>query len=159
MSKSCKLCWGLSILLLAAVLAMAYLFLLRGNVTASDDGRTAIVVTLAERDMVLGDMRGFLETVQAVTEAAAAGDLTAAAAAAHANGMASTRSAPTTFLAKLPLEFKTLGFATHGLFDDLAKTATDSSDPKPVFAALGNLMLNCTGCHAGYKFVTEKSTP
>jgi len=155
MTKTCKFCWALSALLFLTVLGMAYLFLLRGNITASDDGRTAIAITAGERNLVLGDMRGFLEAVQAITSAAAEGDMSAAAEAASAVGMASAGNAPPTLMGKLPLEFKTLGLETHSLFDDLAKAASDNGDASAVMAGLGDLMLNCTSCHAGYKLVTE----
>ncbi len=152
--KSCKLCWTISLVLLAAVLGMAYMFLLRGNVVASDDGRTAIVVSSGERDLILTEMRGFLEAVQAITSAIAEEDMPAAAEAARSAGKASVGEVPTSLIGKLPLEFKTLGFETHGLFDDLAKTA-ETGDGKAVAAGLGDLMLNCTSCHAGYRLLAE----
>lgn len=57
---------------------------------------------------------------------------------------------------KLPIEFKALGFATHTLFADLAQTA-ENGNADAVFSDLGTLMLNCTACHAGNKFVVEGS--
>lgn len=57
-------------------------------------------------------------------------------------------------IGKLPIEFKTLGFATHDLFTDLGVTAK-GGDANAVQVELGDLMLNCTTCHADNKFVIE----
>jgi hypothetical protein len=58
-------------------------------------------------------MRGMLEAVQSVTEAAATGDNAVVQAVARAVGMAATANESAAMMAKLPLEFKTLGFGTH----------------------------------------------
>ncbi len=156
MKKSCKFCWALSVLLFVTVLGMGYVFLLRGNVTASNDDRTAVVLTPGERDMILGEMRDFLEAVQTITGALAEDDMATVIETARAHGMAATGGVPTTLMGKLPLELKTLGFDTHKLFDGLADTAQKTKDPKAVLSGLGDLMLNCTACHASYKIVTPK---
>jgi len=145
----------LNLLLLGIIAVMAWLFLVRGNVTRSDDGRTAIILTAGERNMVLSDMRTFLAATQAITQGAAENDIPAIVKAARSVGMASAGNAPTSLLGKLPLAFKTLGFATHGAFDKLAQATSKSGNTKTAVAALGELMLNCTGCHASYKLVTK----
>ena len=47
---------------------MGYVFVIRGSVAVSDDGRTAIVISAGERDLVLAEMRGFLESLEAITK-------------------------------------------------------------------------------------------
>ncbi len=155
MLKSPKLLWLIILVLLAAILLMAKMFLLSGNTTASTDNRTAIVLLDSERDIVLGEMREFLEAVQGVTTAASEGDMKSLAAKARSVGSASLGGVPTSLMGKLPLEFKTLGLETHSLFDDLAKAAEEETDPNAVIGSLGDLLLNCTSCHAGYKLVGE----
>jgi len=155
MTKSCKLPWLINLLFLGIILAMAYMFLLRGNTVASEDGRTAIVVTEGERQLLLAEMRGFLEAIQAITQAAGNDDMATIATVARSVGSASTNEVPVALMGKLPLEFKTLGFSTHNLFDELAMNSEDIGDASIMMTGVGNLLQNCTSCHAGYKIIAE----
>jgi hypothetical protein len=155
MKTSCKYCWGLSILLVAVIATMGYMFVLRGNVIASADGRTAIILSAGERDIVLTEMRGFLEGIQTITEGLVKNDMASISASAKTMGMANALEVPASLLAKLPLEFKTLGFDTHKAFDNLAMEAKDMGDKQIVLAKLSQLMLNCTNCHASYRLGSE----
>lgn len=149
--KSCKMCWLVSLLLAIGLGVMAYLFLIRGNVTQSADGRTAIILEGIERDLVLEEMRGFLVSVQAITQAVADDDMPAVAENAKAAGMAAAGGVPLSLMSKLPLEFKTLGLATHEAFDEIAREAEDLGEGKVVLEKLSDLLNNCTACHATYR--------
>lgn len=149
-----KLSYLLNILLIGVVGFGVYKFI-NGNAKATEDGRTAIVLTFEEREFLLKNMRTFLETVQAIVVATGEGDMVAVAEIATANGVAATGNEPAALMAKIPLEMKQLGFGTHDRFDVLAALATESNDPLKVIAELGDLMTNCTGCHVGYRFDVE----
>ena len=155
MKKSCKLCWGLSVLLVGAVAAMAYMFVIRGNITASDDGRTAIILSTAERDLVLAEMRSFLEAVETITVALGEKDMDTIASSSRAVGVIAAQAVPVSLMGKLPLEFKSLGGATHKGFDALAMEAREMGDEQVILGKLGKLMSNCTTCHAAYRFEIE----
>ena len=131
------------------------MFVIRGSESDSDDGRTAIMLLPGERNLVLAEMRGFLESVQAITEGLADGDMKSIASSAREAGSASARGVPVSLMGKLPLEFKTLGMQTHKAFDDLAMEAEDIGDAQVVLTRLGGLMNNCTVCHAGYRIDVE----
>lgn len=146
----------LNAVLIAAIAFGAYKFIIEGSVEEANDGRTAILLTNGERDFVLGEMRGFLEAVQGIVAATGEADFTTVSGLATAVGSAAIGGETAALMGKLPIEFKTLGMATHGLFDDLAATA-DTQDSSAVIAELGVLMQNCTGCHAGYRFDIEPS--
>ena len=75
------------------------------------------------------------------------------ASSAHALGMAGAGAA--SLMAKLPLEFMTMGMGTHEAFDALAIEAEDLGDQKVILTKLSDLMNNCTTCHAGYRFEVE----
>lgn len=152
--KSCKICWTLTVLLAVALGAIAFQFV-NGSTIKSEDGRTAIVMTSPERDLILGEMRTFLEGVQTIVEAIAADDMETVSATATSIGMAATGGEPAALIAKLPLDFKALGMGTHQAFDDLSMEASDMGDSQVVLAKLGELMLRCTSCHAGYRFEVE----
>lgn len=156
--KSCKLCWAVTSALVLFIAIMGYKFIVVGSVTESNDGRTAIMMTAPERDMILGEMRTFLEGVQTIVEAIAEDDMETVASTATSIGMAATGGEPAALIAKLPLEFKTLGMGTHGAFDELAMEATDMGNSKIVLAKLGEVMLRCTSCHAAYRFGIEEGS-
>jgi len=150
MKKPCKICWGINIVLVAAVAYSAYIFTVRGNVEKGEDGRTAVLMSGKDRVRVLGEMRVFLETVQAISEAAAQNDMKLVEKIARANGMSKTGGESPEFLASLPLAFKTLGMETHGNFDKLADLAATNPTPAGLITQLSNDMLNCVACHASY---------
>lgn len=156
MKNNCKLCWGISGILVILVATMGYLFIIRGSVIVSHDGRTAILMSEDERNHVLGEMRGLLEAVQAVTEAIVVDDMDAVATSATSVGMILAKGEDPAMLAKLPLEFKTNGFAAHKAFDDLAATALETRDREVVLKDLSVILGACTSCHAGYRVALEE---
>lgn len=152
MKKNCKFCWLVSGVLFVTVATMAYLFVIKGSVIEASDGRTSILLTEGERNHVLGEMRMFLETVNDIIDGANTGDMATVAQSATAVGMILTKGEDPAMMAKLPIDFKTLGFSTHSAFDDLAQNATDFGDAKMVMTDLSGILNNCTSCHAGYRF-------
>ena len=154
--KNCKFCWIVSLVLAALVATMGYLFIIKGSTHQSEDGRTAIVLTDGERNHILGEMRALLEAVQAITEAVVADDMDAVAESASAVGMALARGEDPTLIAKLPLEFKTDGFAAHNAFDELAQNASSFGDREMVLQDLANILGACTSCHAGYRLAAQE---
>ena len=153
--NSLKVSWTITAVLAVALVFGGYKFITGEVAEKADDGRAAILMTAPERDMVLGEMRVFLEAVQTIVEALAQDDISTAAAAAISVGMGSTGNEPASLVAKLPLEFKTLGMGTHAAFDDLAMEGTDMGNSKIMLAQLGELMLRCTLCHDAYRFDVE----
>ncbi len=151
MNKTCKFCWALSALLIVAVAGMGYIFFNPGNLEKTDDGRTAIILSAAERDLVLAEMRGFLEGTETIITGIAENDMKAIAQSAEKLGMPTAGQVPLALMAKLPSEFRSLGMATHRAFDALALEAQDMGDGKVILSELGELLNNCTTCHAAYR--------
>ena len=149
---NCKLCWTLVAVLAVAVAAFAYKFTV-GEVRPSEDGRVAVVLTKDERNALLLEMRKWLESSQRILAAAARNDFGEVAQAATASGMAAEASTPASLFRKIPLEMKTLGFATRRKFDDIASEAQSTKDANRVVASLAAAVGNCTACHATYRFV------
>ncbi len=152
----CKFCWASSAVLLAVIAALVYMFVIRGAVEEADDGRTAILLSAGERNLVLAEMRSFLESVQEIIDAAAENDMQTIAKSAHVMGMANAKLVPASLLGKLPLEFKKLGMATHQAFDDIAMEAKDMGDSALIIKKLGSMLQNCTTCHSAYRLEAEK---
>ena len=150
-----KTCIGIIVLLLLVIGGGFYKFMIQGSVSESSDGRLAIHLNAGERDMVLGEMRSFLATVQQITKGIAEEDMKLVADAAKKVGMAAQGEVPGSLVGKLPLEFKKLGFDTHTKFDLLAMDALDMGDANQVSAQLATLMQNCVSCHATYRIELE----
>ncbi len=146
----CKFCWTLLLLLLLALGGAVYKFGFLGSVETAPDGRQALQLTVAERNMVLREMRAFLVAVQNILDATNREDMKAAAAAARKVGMAAQGDIPPGLIGKLPLAFKKLGFSTHKQFDELALDAAQLGDPQHTREQLAALMSNCLACHATY---------
>ncbi|MFK5913121.1 MAG: hypothetical protein QM484_02005 [Woeseiaceae bacterium] len=147
----CKSCWTVSGILLVAILVMSYKFILTGAVEPSTDGRQAIVLEEAERNIVLGEMRMFLASVQKISNGIAIEDMNIVVKAAREVGLAAQQEVPGALMKKLPLAFKKLGYDTHKKFDALAQDAKDLGDPQHALQQLSTLMNNCVACHSAYQ--------
>ncbi len=147
----CKTCWVVVILLLLVTGGMAYKFIIQGSVEQGSDGRSAIQLTHGEKDMVLGEMRAFLQAVQSITVGLSGDDMENVVKSARSVGMAAQQAVPGSLVGKLPLAFKKLGFDTHTRFDALALNAEQFGDPADTLKELSVLMENCVACHAAYR--------
>ena len=137
--------------LLLVIAARAYKFIVAGSVERTADGRLAIVLEPAERAFVLAEMRSFVAGRQQLTAALASDDMRSAAVAARAMGMAAAHSAPAPMVGKLPLEFKTLGFAVHREFDIMAMDAESLGDSRHTLTQLAGTLQKCVACHSAYQ--------
>ena len=153
----CKLCWSLVVLLLVAVGGAVYKFGISGSTVTASDGRTAIVLEPGERDLVLAEMRAFLEAVQVIIEAAGEGDSKRIAAAARKVGAEARQAVPASLMGKLPLAFKRMGLDTHRRFDRLALDAEQFGDSAASLKQLSELMKNCVACHSAFRLDTAVS--
>ena len=142
----------------AALLVVAFKFVILGNTRegSAEDPRTVVVLSESERTMVLGEMRLLLESVQAIIDALTRNDLKTVEVAARKVGMAAVSTMDLQLRAKLPLEFKSLGFGTHGAFDEIADMAASGRSAREIQKKLADTMNNCVACHATYRLATEQ---
>src|SRR5689334_22812794 len=103
----------IAIVLWALTIGAALFYLVRGRTRTSADSRRSVVVTGSEKDMVLAEMRNILAAVQGVLLDVSTGDMAAASKAAKSAGMVMASEDSAGLLAKLPLDFKTLGLGLH----------------------------------------------
>ena len=80
------LCCGVALLLVLVLGAVGYKLIVLGDARPMPDGRSAILLTPSERDLVLAEMRAFLQAVQGIAQAVAAGDPLGAAASRPSGG-------------------------------------------------------------------------
>jgi len=138
-------------LLLAVIVGIGVKVIVIGSTVKGDDGRTAVVLESAERTAILAEMRFLLEASQVIVEALANEDLKTVEEAATPLGSRAIATVDFALRAKLPLEFKKLGFGTHYAFDDIAKMAKEGKPAKDIQLVFANTMNNCIACHAMYQ--------
>jgi len=144
-------CWILVGVLLISSGVMTYKFILSGSVKPGNDERIAIQLTSDEREMILTEMRAFLESVQMITNGITTKDFDAVAKAAETVGHVARQQVPDTLAGKLPLEFKKMGFDTHAQFSQLSLDAKQLGDGEHALEQLATVLQNCVACHAAYK--------
>ena len=147
----CKLCWGSVMVLVLVLLGGAYKVLVQGSTTPTTDGRKALLLEPSERDLVLAEMRAFLTSIQRVSQGLSEKDMKIVAEAAKQAGNAAANEVPASLMAKLPLEFKQLGFDTHSKFDQLALDASQLGDGEHTLRQMSTLLNNCLVCHQMYR--------
>jgi len=147
----CKICWSLVVVFGVATFGMAYKFIIQGSVEQATDGRLAVQLKAGERDFVLAEMRAFLESVQQITQGISENNMAMISKAGRKVGTAAQQQVPGPLAAKLPLEFKKLGFNTHERFTQLALDAEQLGDKQHTLSQLSELTQNCVACHATYK--------
>lgn len=144
----------ITILLLISLLiniGLVYLFVIKGETVETEDSRIAIKMSEDNRDFVLLEMRDFLESVQQINEGLLENDSMKIIKAAEKSGGSVIDHAPKGLLKSLPSNFKKLGFSTHDIFDDIAKSTKENFDKKSVNIQLNTLLNKCVACHQSYK--------
>jgi len=144
--------------LLAVIAGIGVKFIVLGSTASGEDGRTAVVLNEGERRMVLAEMRGLLEATQLIVDGLANDDLKQVEQAALAVGSQAIGTMDFALKAKLPMDFKQLGFATHYAFDDIAEMARNGLAPAAIQAKLADAMGNCIACHEAFQipYITSK---
>lgn len=146
-----RICCPAALGLLVVLGWLGYQVIFVGETRPAEDGRSALLLEPGERDLVLAEMRAFLESVQIITQAVSDGNLDQAAEAARRVGMDAAHQVPVSLMAKLPIGFKQLGHATHGAFDQLALDAEQLGDAAHTLGQLADLQANCVGCHTAFR--------
>lgn len=155
----CKICWFSVFILVLVSAGIAYKFVYQGSVTERLDGRMAILLEKNERDLVLSEMRIFLESVQQITSGITDNDMQRVAEFARKSGVSAQAAVPGSLIGKLPLSFKQLGSDTHKKFEELALDAEDLGDRDHTLTQLSTILKNCVACHATYRFEVVKHNP
>ncbi len=152
--KTNKLALTAIILWLASAIVFAWFFV-KGNTTSVEGQRTAIVLQPAERELVLMEMRGLLNSTQGILAGLDTHDLQQVAKSARASGMASAADVNPALMAKLPMSFKQLGMSVHVAMDEIAKDAETGKPSGEILHKLSNTLSSCVACHAAWQLKSE----
>ena len=116
-----------------------------------NDTRVSIIVSRSNKDFVMHEMRTFVEALHQIHVGIEQNDTALIAKVARASGGSVAGHAPAGLLASIPAEFKTIGFDTHGKFDQIAESAEKNFDPKVTRGQVTELLSNCVACHKMYR--------
>lgn len=130
-------------------------FFIKGNTTAIEGQRTAIVLQPAERELVLMEMRGLLGSTQGILAGLDTKDMVQVAKSARASGMASAADVNPVLMAKLPMSFKELGMSVHTAMDEIAQDAEAGKPSADILNKLSNTLSSCVACHAAWQLKSE----
>lgn len=148
------------ILLLLSIflnIGLIYKFFYEGEkVVLAKDGRSEIKMTGENREFVMTEMRGFLESVQKINEGIAKNNPEIITKVGQQSGTCKVDVVPQGLVRSLPYEFKQMGFQTHELFDAISKIAKKNYDRQQTQEKLNQLLNNCVACHKTYKISVEK---
>lgn len=120
----------------------------------ASDSRAVLELLPHERAMILEEMRMFLAGIQKMTGALGKQDMPAVAAASRDLGQKMVHEVPPALRAKLPLEFRQLGFSVHRDFDQIALDADSLKDASYSLGQLSTTLEKCVACHATYQIQT-----
>lgn len=135
---------------------LVYFFVFRGEVIEPKDQRKAIIMSEGNREVVLGEMRNFLKTIQQINEGLLENDVEKIKKAAKSSGMGVGEKVPQGLIKSLPYEFKEMGMGTHQLFDKMVKNLDNHFNKKDVQSQLNQILNNCVACHQVYQIKSYK---
>lgn len=135
---------------------LIYKFFFQGEkAILAKDGRTEIKMKKENREFVMTEMRGFLESVQTINKGIAKNDPKIIEKVAENSGSCKIDAVPQGMIKALPFGFKQMGFETHALFDEIAKMAKEKYDRQQTQEKMNQLLNNCVACHKTYKITAE----
>jgi len=152
--SSRRLCTLMVVLWIISAAGLGWVFI-KGWTTKGSDGRTEIILAPSERDLVLTQMRQFLQAIQAVLADLGTSDLhqkfQAGETAARKVGLGMDEDIDPALLAKIPLAFKQMGMSVHHEFDRLADGIAQGETAAQIIRRLSTITSQCTACHEMYR--------
>ena len=100
---------------------------------------------------MLVEMRGVLRSVNGVLLGLTQNDMKKVEESARASGMVMAADENAGLIAKLPFEFKEMGFGLHRGFDALADATKAGEKPDEVLKRVAELTSRCNACHDLYR--------
>jgi len=151
--KSNRLALTALLLWVITIVVFAWIFV-RGNTGERTDGRTAIVLTAGERELVLSEMRGLLSAIHAILEGVNRGDMKHIADSSRSVGTQGAIDESPALMAKLPLGFKALGMGVHHDMDEIANAADRGQPVSKLLNMTSNVLAKCVACHSSWQIYT-----
>ncbi len=142
-----------NIILLITTLILSYILLFVGtdSVKVPDESRIMVQYPPDLHDLVLSEMRDYLEVIHEINQGMAENNPQKIIEAATRQGKASLSDTPARLLKLSPLPCKKMGFKGHDLFQEIADSAGINYKQSTTVMQLARLTNNCVTCHRTYK--------
>jgi len=146
-----------NIVFVASTLVLAYILLFTGTemVKLPNDTRTTVKYEPDLRELVMSEMRDYLEVMYEIQQGLADNNPERIVAAASRQGDASIAETPARLLKLSPLACKQMGFQGHDLFQAIADSAKTNFNRETTIKQMAQLTNNCVVCHRTYKVETK----
>jgi len=138
-------------IVISVVLAYILLFMGTEMVKLPDDNRIVVKYEPDLRDLVMSEMRDYLEVINEIQQGLADNDPDKIVKAATRQGKISLDETPVRLLKLSPLACKQLGFKGHDIFQAIADSAKVHFNKATVNRQLAELTNNCIVCHRTYR--------
>jgi len=153
-----KLTTFAAIFFFLTTLVLGYILVFVGTakiVDNSDDTRQTVMYPKDLKDLVMSEMRDYLEVIGEIQQGLAENNPDKVIKAAHRQGQASIDDTPARLLKISPIPCKTMGFKGHHLFQAIEDSARANFNTATVNKQLAELTNNCVVCHRTYKVILE----
>jgi cytochrome c556 len=146
-------CTSVFVLWILTITVLGWFFI-KGWTAEGSDGRTEILLAVAERDHILAEMRLLLKAVDGIVRGLGETkpDLKQMEETARAVGMHMAADTEPAIMAKLPLPFKQMGMSIHKDMDVLADALVRNENSQQILQRLSSITARCTACHDMYRF-------
>ena len=102
----CKLCWTLLLVAVVAVVIAVFMFASGDKTSLATDGRQAIMLKPQQRDLVLAEMRTFVDSLREITQSLGTDDSELCQKTALKVGLVAQEGVPLDMMKALPRHFK-----------------------------------------------------
>lgn len=153
----------LAILIWLIGAALVGWWFIQGHTKPGTDGRTAILLSEGERDLILEEMRDLLKAVRGIVQGLGDADPVEgrklAEQAARSGGMGMAADVNPALMLKLPVVFKQMGMTVHRDLDNLGDQIAQGAGIQDILNDLSALMTRCVSCHDTFRLTAgEPST-
>ena len=135
------------------IFILAYILLFTGTemVKLPDDNRIVVKYEPDLHELVLNEMRDYLEVINEIHKGLAENNSDRIVKAATRQGDISLNETPIRLLKLSPIPCKTMGFKGHDIFQAIADSAKINFNRTTTINQLAELTNNCIVCHRTYK--------
>ncbi|MEN8124580.1 MAG: hypothetical protein ABFR32_05560 [Bacteroidota bacterium] len=146
-----------NIIFITIILILAYILLFTGTemVKLPDDSRIVVKYEPDLRDLVMSEMRDYLEVINEIQHGLKENNPDKIVKAATRQGKISLDETPIRLLKLSPLACKQMGFKGHDIFQAIADSTRVNFKPETTINQLAELTNNCIACHRTYKLELE----
>ena len=152
-----KVLIGTTVFFSFTTIALAYILLFTGTelIKGENDTRTTVKYAPDLRNLVMSEMRDYLEIMAEIQQGLAEDNPEKIYKAALKEGQLAIDATPTRLLKLSPIPCKTMGFNGHHIFQAIADSAKINYNKETTIQQMAKLTNNCNACHRTYKIELE----